>query len=206
MRAPVLVTVATTEVADRGNDRGERSYGPRPGGFNDRNSGGGFGGRTKNASEGGWGGRPQRDEQRGFDNRDNRGAEQGSPFEQRGDSRGFGAPRQDPRGFDNRENRGFDNRNADRGGDRNFVPRAPFGADRAPVRSQDNRGFEPRGDQRQDARSEPRPFQRPERTSTWAPRPGDDKRPAKKPFSPGKTGASSFGKTSKPKIVKVIGR
>lgn len=191
---------------DRGNDRGERSYGPRPGGFNDRNSGGGFGGRTKNASEGGWGGRPQRDEQRGFDNRDNRGAEQGSPFEQRGDSRGFGAPRQDPRGFDNRENRGFDNRNADRGGDRNFVPRAPFGADRAPVRSQDNRGFEPRGDQRQDARNEPRPFQRPERTSTWAPRPGDDKRPAKKPFSPGKTGASSFGKSSKPKIVKVIGR
>jgi superfamily II DNA/RNA helicase len=192
---------------DRGNDRGERSYGPRPGGFNDRNSGGGFGGRTKNASEGGWGGRPQRDEQRGFDNRDNRGAEQGSPFEQRGDSRGFGAPRQEPRGFDSRsDKRGFDNRNADRGGDRNFVPRAPFGADRAPVRSQDNRGFEPRGDQRQDARGEQRPFQRPERTATWAPRPGDDKRPAKKPFSPGKTGASSFGKSSKPKIVKVIGR
>jgi superfamily II DNA/RNA helicase len=205
---------------DRGNDRGERSYGPRPGGFNDRNSGGGgFGGRTKSFSDGGFGGRPPREESRGFDQR---GGDQGQQQEQRGfggdnrgdqrgDPRGFGAQRPEPRGFDNRgdqrgDNRGFENRNADRGGDRNFVPRAPFGADRPPVRSQDNRGFEPRGDQRQDARGEQRPFQRPERTATWAPRPGDDKRPAKKPFSPGKTGASSFAKTSKPKVVKIIGR
>ncbi len=186
---------------DRGNDRGERSYGPRPGGFNDRNSGGGgFGGRTKSFSDGGFGGRPPREESRGFDNR---GGDQGQQHEQRGqdqrgDQRSFGNQRPEPRGFENR--------NADRGGDRNFVPRAPFGADRAPVRSQDNRGFEPRGDQRQDTRGEQRPFQRPERTATWAPRPGDDKRPAKKPFSPGKTGASSFAKTSKPKVVKVIGR
>jgi superfamily II DNA/RNA helicase len=200
---------------DRGNDRGERSYGPRPGGFNDRNSGGGgFGGRTKSFNDGGFGGRPPREESRGFDQR---GGDQGQQHEQRGqeqrgfggdnrgdqrsDPRGFGNQRPEPRSFDNRDNRGdnrgFENRNADRGGDRNFVPRAPFGADRAPVRSQDNR---------QDARDEQRPFQRPERTATWAPRPGDDKRPAKKPFSPGKTGASSFAKTSKPKVVKIIGR
>jgi superfamily II DNA/RNA helicase len=191
---------------DRGNDRGERSYGPRPGGFNDRNSGGGgFGGRTKSFSDGGFGGRPpQREESRGFDNR---GGEQGQQEQRgfggdnRGDQRSFGNQRPEPRGFENRDNRGdnrgFENRNADRGGDRNFVPRAPFGADRAPERSQDNR---------QDTRGEQRPFQRPERTATCAPRPGDDKRPAKKPFSPGKTGASSFAKSSKPKVVKIIGR
>ncbi len=205
-------------VGDRGGDRGEqRSYGPRPGGFNDRNKGGGFGGagggfgdRTKNASEGGWGGRPQRDEsrgdQRGFEQR---GADQGQQQEQRGfsgdnrgdqrsDSRGFGTPRQEPRGFENR--------NADRGGDRNFVPRAPFGADRGQERGQD-RDSRPAQDRRAaDPRGEQRPFQRPERTATWAPRPGDDKRPAKKSFVPGKTGASSFAKTGKPKIVKIIGR
>jgi superfamily II DNA/RNA helicase len=211
---------------DRGGDRGERSYGPRPGGFNDRNKGGGFGGgggfgdRTKNASEGGWGGRPQRDdargEQRGFEQRggDQRGAEQGqggfggdNRGDQRSDQRGFGAPRQEPRGFENRDNRGdnrgFDNRNADRGGERNFAPRAPFGADRGEDRDarppQDRRAQDPRGEQR--------PFQRPERTNTWsAARTGDDKRPAKKSFVPGKTGASSFAKTGKPKVVKIIGR
>ncbi len=193
---------------DRGSDRGERSYGPRPGGFNDRNSGGGFGGRTKSVSEGGWGGRPQRDDargdQRGFDPR---GGDQGQPQEQRGfggDNRG--ARRQEPRGFENRDNRGdnrgFENRNVDRGGDRNFVPRAPFGAERG-----QERDARPQQDRRtQDPRGEQRPFQRPERTATWAPRPGDDKRPAKKSFVPGKTGASSFAKTGKPKIVKIIGR
>jgi superfamily II DNA/RNA helicase len=200
---------------DRGSDRGERSYGPRPGGFNDRNSGGGFGGRTKSVSEGGWGGRPQRDEsrgdQRGFDPR---GGDQGQPQEQRGfggDNRG--APRQEPRGFENRDNRGdrgdnrgFENRNADRGGDRNFVPRAPFGADRGQERGQDRDSRPPQDRRAQDPRGEQRPFQRPERTATWAPRPGDDKRPAKKSFVPGKTGASSFAKTGKPKIVKIIGR
>ena len=213
---------------DRGGDRGERSeqrsYGPRPGGFNDRNSGGGFGGRTKNASEGGWGGRPQREEprgdQRGFDQR---GGDQGQgPHQeqrgfggdQRGDPRGFGAPRQEPRGFENRDNRGdnrgFENRNADRGGDRNFVPRAPFGDNRGQERGQDRDSRPPQDrrpqDARQDPRGEQRPFQRPERTATWAPRPSDDKRPAKKSFVPGKTGASSFAKTGKPKIVKIIGR
>jgi superfamily II DNA/RNA helicase len=218
---------------DRGSDRGERSYGPRPGGFNDRNKGGGFGGgggfgdRTKNASEGGWGGRPQRDDargdQRGFEQRggDQRGADQGQGGfaeprgDQRGDQRGFSAPRQEPRGFENRDNRGdnrgFDNRNADRGGDRNFAPRAPFGADRGQERGQDRDARPPQDrraqDPRQDARGEQRPFQRPERTNTWsAARTGDDKRPAKKSFVPGKTGASSFAKTGKPKVVKIIGR
>ncbi len=193
--------------ADRGGDRGERSYGPRPGGFNDRNKGGGFGDRTKNVNEGGWGGRPQRDEQRGggFEQRGDQG--QGgfgdSRGDQRGDSRGFSAPRQEPRGFDNRgDNRGFEARNADRGGDRNFVPRAPFGDNRGQER--DARG--PQDRRAQDPRGEQRPFQRPERTATWAPRPGDDKRPAKKSFVPGKTGASSFAKTGKPKVVKIIGR
>ena len=206
---------------DRGGDRGERSYGPRPGGFNDRNKGGGFGGgggfgdRTKNASEGGWGGRPQRDDargdQRGFEQR---GAEQGqggfggdNRGDQRSDQRGFGAPRQEPRGFENR--------NADRGGDRNFAPRAPFGADRGQDRGQErgqDRDARPPQDRRaqdtrQDTRGEQRPFQRPERTNTWsAARPADDKRPAKKSFVPGKTGASSFAKTGKPKVVKIIGR
>ncbi len=196
---------------DRGGDRGERSYGPRPGGFNDRNKGGGFGGaggggfgdRTKNVNEGGWGGRPQRDEQRGggFEQRGEQG--QGGFGDNRGDQRGFGAPRQEPRGFDNRgDNRGFEARNADRGGDRNFVPRAPFGDNRSQER--DARG--PQDRRAQDPRGEQRPFQRPERTATWAPRPGDDKRPAKKSFVPGKTGASSFAKTGKPKVVKIIGR
>ena len=218
---------------DRGGDRGERSeqrsYGPRPGGFNDRNKGGGFGGgggfgdRTKNVNEGGWGGRPQRDDsrgdQRGFEQR---GADQGQQQEQRGfggdnrgdqrgDSRGFGASRQEPRGFENRDNRGdnrgFEARNADRGGDRNFVPRAPFGADRGQERGQDRDSRPPQDRRAADPRGEQRaPFQRPERTATWAPRPGDDKRPAKKSFVPGKTGASSFAKTGKPKIVKIIGR
>ncbi len=195
--------------------------------------GGGFGDRTKNASEGGWGGRPQRDDargdQRGFEQRggdqrgaDQRGAEQGQGGfggdnrgdqrgDQRSDQRGFGAPRQEPRGFENR--------NADRGGDRNFAPRAPFGADRGQDRGQergqdrdarppqDRRAQDPRQDTRQDTRGEQRPFQRPERTNTWsAARPADDKRPAKKSFVPGKTGASSFAKTGKPKVVKIIGR
>ncbi len=203
--------------ADRGNDRserGERNYGPRPGGFNDRNSGGGFGGRTKSFSDGGFGGRPPREESRGFEQRggDQRGAEQGQGGfggDQRGNQRGFGNQRPEPRGFDNRDsrgdNRGFENRNADRGGDRNFVPRAPFGADRVQERGQerDTRGQQDR--RAQDTRGEQRPFQRPERTANWAPRPGDDKRPGKK-FVPGKTGASSFAKTGKPKIVKIIGR
>ena len=216
--------------ADRGGDRGERSYGPRPGGFNDRNKGGGFGGgggfgdRTKNVNEGGWGGRPQRDDQRS----DQRNDQRGGGFEQRGDQaqRGFGgdqrsfsAPRpqrDDSRGFENRDNRGGEreNRNVDRGGDRNFVPRAPFGDNRGQERTQerdarapqDRRAQDARQDPRQDTRGEQRPFQRPERTATWAPRPGDDKRPAKKSFVPGKTGASSFAKTGKPKIVKIIGR
>jgi superfamily II DNA/RNA helicase len=193
--------------ADRGGDRGERSYGPRPGGFNDRNSGGGFGGRTKSVSEGGWGGRPQRDDarsdQRGFDPR---GGDQGQQQDQRGfggDNRG--APRQEPRGFDNRGGE-RENRNADRGGDRNFVPRAPFGAERGQERGQDRDSRPPQDRRAQEPRGEQRPFQRPERTATWAPRPGDDKRPAKKSFVPGKTGASSFAKTGKPKIVKIIGR
>ncbi len=199
---------------DRFADRGsERSYGPRPGGFNDRNKGGGFGGsggfgdRTKSVNEGGWGGRPQRDDQRSD--------QRGGGFEQRGDQRSFGAPRpqrEDSRGFENRDNRGGEreNRNVDRGGDRNFVPRAPFGDNRGQDRGQDRdaRGPQDRRaqDPRQDTRGEQRPFQRPERTATWAPRPGDDKRPAKKSFVPGKTGASSFAKTGKPKIVKIIGR
>jgi superfamily II DNA/RNA helicase len=200
---------------DRGGDRNEqRSYGPRPGGFNDRNKGGGFGGgggfgdRTKNVNEGGWGGRPQRDDARG---------------EQRG-----GDQAADNRGGD-RDNRGF-------------APRAPFGGDRA-ERGQDRgfqdrrpqergqeRSFEPRGDQRAAPRFDARndnPFQREDRPvrkdrpayepknfdvpvskrpSTFANRPFDDKKPGKKPFSPGKTGASSFAKTGKPKVVKVIGR
>jgi superfamily II DNA/RNA helicase len=203
---------------DRGSDRGERSYGPRPGGFNDRNSGGGFGGRTKSFSDGGFGGRPPREEPRGFDQRGGEQGQGGFGGDQRGDQRGFGNQRPEPRGFDNRDNRGdnrgFENRNADRGGDRNFVPRAPFGADRGQERGQergqdrDARGPQDRGPQdrrAQDPRGEQRPFQRPERTATWAPRPGDDKRPSKK-FVPGKTGASSFAKTGKPKIVKIIGR
>ena len=197
---------------DRGSDRGERSYGPRPGGFNDRNKGGGFGGsggfgdRTKNASEGGWGGRPQRDDargdQRGFDQR---GADQGQGgfAEPRGDQRG------DQRAFAPRPQR--DDRGGDRGDNRGFAPRAPFGGDRGQERGQDRDARPPQDrraqDPRQDSRGEQRPFQRPERTNTWsAARTGDDKRPAKKSFVPGKTGASSFAKTGKPKVVKIIGR
>jgi superfamily II DNA/RNA helicase len=211
-----------------GGDRGgERNFSDRSGGgdyanrsgFNDRNSGGGggFGGRTKSFSDGGWGGRPPREDARGG----GFGGDQGQ--RQDAGQGGFGGPRPDPRGIDNR------------GGERSFAPRAPFGADRGQERGfqdrgaqdrrgQDSRGFEPRGERRDEARGEQRPFQRPDRpayepkkfsdsappkrsnTYTSEPRPFDDKRPAKKPFSPGKTGASSYGKSSKPKIVKIVGR
>jgi superfamily II DNA/RNA helicase len=211
--------------ADRGGDRGERSYGPRPGGFNDRNKGGGFGGgggfgdRTKNVNEGGWGGRPQQGDSRG----DQRS------FEPRDDARGFqprgGDQAADNRGGD-RDNRGFAPRapfGGERGGDRGFQ-------DRRPQERGQERSFEPRGDQRAAPRFDARndnPFQREDRPvrkdrpayepknfdvpvskrpSTFANRPFDDKKPGKKPFSPGKTGASSFAKTGKPKVVKVIGR
>jgi superfamily II DNA/RNA helicase len=194
-------------------------------GFNDRNSGGGFGGRTKSFSDGGWGGRQQQgdargSEQRGFDNRggDNRGPDQRGQQDQ--NQAGF-----PPRG----EQRGFDNR----GGERSFAPRAPFSPDRgqergAQDRGQDRRSFDPRGDQRTDQRAEPRgdsrPFQRPERPerasyeprntgdagapkqrgNTWNSSPFEDKRPAKKPYSPGKT--TGFVAKPKVKVVKVMGR
>lgn len=206
-------------------------------GFNDRNRddrGGGFGGRTKSFNDGGWGGRAPRDDRadpRGFAG--DQARQDGFGAEPRGDNRGFGAPRSAPRDFDNRGDRN------DRGGDRSFAPRAPFGADRGADRGtqerrgQDNRAFEPRDDRRegrrddrpdprQDARSEQRPFQRADRpayepknfgeaaakkrSSTFANRPFDDKKPAKKPFGQGKTGASSYGKSSKPKVVKIVGR
>ena len=212
---------------DRGGDRGDFRGGDRGGnferrgggggdyagrsGFNDRNSGGGgFGGRTKSFSDGGWGGRPPQGESRGF--------------EQRGQDQGGFPPRGEQRGFDNR---GGDNRSQDnRGAERSFAPRAQYGQDRgAQDRGQERRSFEPRADQRTEPRGDARPFQRPERSApspsyaprdngdagapkqranTWNSSPFEDKRPAKKPYSPGKT--AGFVAKPKIKVVKVVGR
>ncbi len=217
---------------DRGGDRGgnfERrggggDYAGRSG-FNDRNSGGGggFGGRTKSFSDGGWGGRPQRDDSRGFEQRghDQRGNEQRG-HDQSQNQGGF-PPRGEQRGFDNRgaDNRGQENR----GGERSFAPRAPYGQDRgAQDRGQERRSFEPRTEQRPEPRGDARPFERParperaayeprnagdagapkQRGNTWNSSPFEDKRPAKKPYSPGKT--TGFVAKPKVKVVKIVGR
>ena len=248
---PGLEPTARERSAPRGFDRGERSYAPKPGGFNSRNSGGGsFGGNRERGSS--FGARSDRGNDRG-DNRSFGG-------ESRAPARGFDEQREQGQGFGERT-RSFND-----GGYGGRPPRDDRDGARAPARDfNQGQGFQGREPQREQQRDpqrdfggqpnnndafgggtfdakrpraprqdaprqfdrdarpfdrEARPFDRAarpaseprnfgemaakKRPGTFANRPFDDSRPAKKPFAP-KTGAG-YASTNKPKVVRVVGR
>ncbi len=187
---------------DRGGDRfggsgargGERSYAPRPGGFNDRNNGGGWGGGNRgsdNRSD-------QRADQRGAgfggDNRaPARGPDRG--FGSGNAGGGFGGQREQGQGFGDRtrsfNDGGFGGRPPrDAQAPRDFGGRNndAFGGG---TFDQNRRAAPVRQDIRQDARP---PFDRADRGAP------------KKAFGPPKTGTGGYAKTNKPKVVRIVGR
>ena len=216
---------------DRGGRGGERSYAPREGGFNSRNSGG---------AGGGWGG-GNRDRGSSFGGRNDRGDDRGARGgsfsggagggnnagsfgggqRDQGQGQGFGdrtrsfndggfggrPPRDDaqpPRNFN--PGQGFQGRDQERPAPR--APQRDFGG-----RNDDGFGG---GTFDQNRRSAPpRQDARPPFGGERAARPpqgerdfggGGDRGAPKKSFGPPKSGSGGYAKTNKPKVVRVVGR
>ena len=223
---------------DRGGrfGSGERSYAPREGGFNSRNSGSGWGGANRDGNRdnnrggsrdgdnrgfgggaggsggagggnaGSFGGGQQREQGQGFGDRTRSFNDGGYGGRPPRDARDPRDDSQPPRNFN--PGQGFQGRDQERPAPR--APQRDFGG-----RQDDGFGG---GTFDQNRRSAPpRQDARPPFGGDRAARPpqgerdfgggGDRDRGApKKSFGPPKTGAGGYAKTNKPKVVRVVGR
>ncbi len=205
-------TVRERSFAPRGDDRsgnrggrfggGERSYAPREGGFNSRNSGSGWGGANRDNNRGGdnrgfGGGQREQGQGQGFGDRTRSFSDGGYGGRPPRDSRDARDDSQPPRNFN--PGQGLHSRDQERPAPR--APQRDFGGSNndafgGGTFDQNRRSAPPR----QDARPA---FDRAER----APRPQGDRDfgAPKKAFAP-KSGPGGYAKTNKPKVVRVVGR